>query len=401
MTISLGDLKDNSFLRTLPGTLSVDSISVFRLSSFNRWKSLVYSGLEDNEKFLHNSLEHWRNLLDSVLTYEQSVYVLQGPADILIYKWSSPTSEIKILPVWSSRLILQNDLQWIKYYPFLKEVSSSDTLNDYLLNTELLAKTYTADPSHSILLPSHNNHIGHFFGDDFPMYACFLRTSINSFSQKFAYPISYANSILDALSLCNLPANILNYNLSAKTHPNSFTILKSSKVFSFQASSNLLNSFLWRTYMNKNPFLVLQKTLTKKYFIARTGQYESRISNLTDILQLVDEFGLIPIDPSQYSLPKLINLLSDAQCILAESGTATLNACMFSPASCKVVSLNSERYLFRPSNTMVSGGLQYLCGYLDKITLFAGTVVTQHSIESSDQCFYNISELRALLKCLL
>ena len=42
-----------------------------------------------------------------------------------------------------------------------------------------------------------------------------------------------------------------------------------------------------------------------------------------------------------------------------------------------------------------------LCGYLDKITLFPGTVVSQHSIESSDVCFYNIRELRAVLKELL
>ena len=60
-----------------------------------------------NEHFLSVSLDHWRNLLDSVLTIEQYVYVIQGPADIIIHKWSSPSSEIKILPVWSSNLIFQ------------------------------------------------------------------------------------------------------------------------------------------------------------------------------------------------------------------------------------------------------------------------------------------------------
>ena len=58
--------------------------------------------------------------------------------------------------------------------------------------------------------------------------------------------------------------------------------------------------------------------------------------------------------------------------------------------------MNSERCLFKPSNAMVSGGLQYLCGYLDKITLFLAQL--SHSIESSDVCFYNIRELRAVLK---
>ena len=124
----------------------------------------------------------------------------------------------------------------------------------------------------------------------------------------------------------NLPDSIFNYDLSVKLHPNSFVILRSSAVLSFQATSNLLNSFLWRRYMNKEIFAASKEALVKKYFIARTGQYDSRISNLADLLELVGEFGLIPIDPSQYSLPQLINLLSDAQCILAESGTATLNA---------------------------------------------------------------------------
>ena len=46
MTIKLVDLKYSSFLEVLPESLSVDPIPVFRLSSFNRWKSLIYAGLE-------------------------------------------------------------------------------------------------------------------------------------------------------------------------------------------------------------------------------------------------------------------------------------------------------------------------------------------------------------------
>ena len=147
---------------------------------------------------------------------------------------------------------------------------------------------------------------------------------------KIRYPISYANSILDALSLVNLPGRIFNYDLSVKLHPNSFVLLRSSAVLSFQATSNLLNSFLLAQVYEQRNICGFKRGFGQEILYCSTGQYDSRISNLADLLELVGEFGLIPIDPSQYSLPQLINLLSDAQCILAESGTATLNACMFS-----------------------------------------------------------------------
>ena len=48
----------------------------------------------------------------------------------------------------------------------------------YSLNNQLLDNIYIADSSHCVLIPSHNNHIGHFFGDDLPMYVSFPRPVI-------------------------------------------------------------------------------------------------------------------------------------------------------------------------------------------------------------------------------
>ena len=384
--------------------LNIDVTDVGKLASFADWSSSLDIALRRNSSFLKNDLYAWHNLIFSYRQKPNLLLSILGPAKIIVFKWLS-SSEVKLLPIWDSLFILQNELSWLGSYPFISV--QSDVA--HLVKKKIVANIDVSNDL-NLILPSHNNHFGHFIGDELPAYlssllpSSLLRLQKNSFRNNIALapPKGISSSINSFLPNLRLQSSY--HDEITSLQGGSSLSVYSQNVFSSISSGPITNAFLWSRFYSRAHSSFNQYCSTSKpfyIFMVRSGDYDSRIANFDEISSLTSSMGFVQFDPGKCEIKFLLSYLSNARCIIVESGTTSLIACMFSPSSCSVISLNSERYLFNPSPSIALGGIQYLIGYLSKLHLFPGKVVRSHPIESSDICSFSPQSLLALLNKLI
>jgi hypothetical protein len=387
----LEDIRTNQY----NGHIALENID--RLHAYIFWRRKLEEGLAINSYSGLVSIEAL-DYFKSLINAPQHILLMKGKAEMLEYTW--PNKERKIMPVWYNSFIVQPDLAWLKYYPFIQPCDSG--YSKILLNKEQLRAIPLCSDTYNIML-SHNDHFGHFLADNFPLLAFLSCSPLKNFISDCSIPVlGHRKSILSLFNILDIAhqpgvsSGPDNYNKHHKMVHN-----EKGFVCEIMSSSVPASIFLWTQIKTKiipklaSCDISLNKTL--KIWLVRGSGYESRVHNFDEVSEFLQSEGFIMLDPCTVSISELVKLLYAASYIVAEAGSTTLNAALFANPSCNVISLCSERFIASPSSGMIYGGLPYLLSFADQVRVVIGKVVRTASIESSDLCNYSISDIYSKL----
>ena len=321
---------------------------------------------------------------------ESKIIQIQAKGVMINFYW--PNSELKAVTLMDNYLITDQSY-WLQFYPFI-DVKIEKNIMVATINQEFEKKTRAENLNRNeVTIISHNNHFGHFLFDDYP------RLLIDE--------LQFPSHIHRSMESLNLSKGI--EDLLVSTIPSiSSSSPKTEKDHSLKYSENVLQSFITNPFLNS--YIIERKferirQLTKgannthdKIYIARDGQYESRIANQEEIKVLLDNEGFIMIDPSKYTTIGLIEKLSKASIIVTESGTSCLVASLYSTKSTTVIALVPEELLSNPSEDMVISGLPYHFATPTKIRLVLGKSIDNHVIQTSKKCVYSAKKITVEIK---
>lgn len=373
---------------------SITKIDISELQSYQTWKRKLQLALFAN---IENGIISTSVAYEAIKTLKGDafLYSIGGLARVIYFMWGN--GEVKILPIWQSKFIIQPNLSWLLSYPFLKRIRNSNQHHmQFHVSDGLVDSPFSRDETLSVFLnASHNNHFGHFLLDNLPLLSYLdgpLGAEYAGRPMKGLY--SYRRGINELLSFSGI--TLLNNDIyefeNLQTNPCSVQYRECIDVVS---SSTFVNAYLWRSkYLRLERVPKLTQT-SRRIALLRSGDFATRIFNKVelDCCLLANEFEII--DPSLLQISDLVDKLMRADLIVCESGSCTLNACMFSANKTRIISLNPSRLLLCPDAAMVMGGLPYLLPFIDRIEFIHGNTCVASPIQSSDICIY---DLRALEK---
>ena len=135
----------------------------------------------------------------------------------------------------------------------------------------------------------------------------------------------------------------------------------------------------------------------KKVFLIRTGSFQSRVHNISEITGYLESLGFISLDPVEHSLENLIHILSNSDVVVSEAGSSLINAGLFTSEHTKIIGLMPRSLLLDPSDNMIAGGLPYFFPFIHRINFVLGQTIYSTSIQSSDIAYYSISDLSSII----
>lgn len=380
---------------------SIELIAISDLLSFRIWLETIKQHLiERCANGRLSALAAQKAFLD--LSKEQAIVAITGPAKALYYKWEN--REPKILLAWADKIIVQSDSFWLAKYPFLN-------CDYYRQGAELalcslrgvvkpIAKRNAFD-TQVFVNASHNNHFGHFSLDNLPLLQLLngpLVSSINKQVLTGLYP--YSTNINSFLDLCNI--SILPSDCKACCSLNAGILLTIDydmclEIFS---TSSFVNAFIWRKAIAERMKGIELCLGSPRVALLRQGQYSTRIHNRVEIDHWLEANGFIIVEPSELDHNQLFNLLYSAKVIISETGTCTLNACMFSSDVTRIISLAPSRLILSPDLPMIHGGLPYILPFIDRTIHVLGESRMISGIQSSDICYYPVESLEEAMHSL-
>ena len=210
-----------------------------------------------------------------------------------------------------SKYLCAENSYWLDHYPFISISGTSLLIKNYVTS-------HIENHGKAVLLPSHNNHFGHFVLDDLPL----LNYSFCYYPNQptIPFPYNWIKGIHRELSQyqnktssskCNIPSCQCSYKHS---------IVYKLKTINYTYSSNLaLNSFLSRSLLWNKPSNGSVQS-KKSCFLIRGSGHSSRVYNLSELIDYCKSNTITLIDPSKFSMNELSSLLQSFSIILAESG---------------------------------------------------------------------------------
>ena len=389
---------------------STPLIDLSRLSAYREYLHVLIASAQRllNNKLLSTSIYH--NIFSNLLCSKHSVYYRRGRADLLSYIW--PNNEPLLIPIWHDNdeyLITRSSSFWYSKYPFFTQIDHSSF---YLDNRNFVRQCPKTDCP-SILL-SDNNHFGHFCYDSLSITSlvsslpCFNNLSTVSIlpfdiKQSIRLSFQFLARLSKSTGLNSYPDFTLNEDfLSFKTHTSS--IIYFQDLVQFFQSNTFVSHFIWRNFWlpKINHFSSTSNSINdlaryKKVFLIRTGSFQSRVHNISEITGYLESLGFISLDPVEHSLEDLIHILSNSDVVVSEAGSSLINAGLFTSEHTKIIGLIPRSLLLDPSDNMIAGGLPYFLPFIDRINFVLGQTIYSTAIQSSDIAYYSISDLSTII----
>lgn len=371
---------------------SVIRIDIGGLRSYQAWKRKLQSALFANiEKGIISTSAAYEAI--KALKGNAFLYSIGGQARVIYFMWGN--GEVKILPIWQSKFIIKPDLYWLPSYPFLKQIRNGNQHGiQFHVSDSLMGSPISCYDNLSVFLnASHNNHFGHFLMDNLPLLS-YLDGPLGA--EYAGKPIkglySYRRGINELLSFAGV--TMLDHDIceleNCQIRPCS---VEYRECVDLVSSSTFVNAYLWRRkYLRLEKVTILTQT-SRRIALLRSGDFATRIFNKVELDCCLLTNGFEIIDPSLLQISDLIEMLIHADLIVCESGSCTLNACMFSADKARIISLNPSRLLLCPDAAMVHGGLPYLFPFIDRIEFIHGNTRVASAIQSSDICVYDLLDL--------
>jgi hypothetical protein len=367
--------------------------SLHELRAYAIWKKSIINGLLENRYCSLMSGKAYSYFI-RMLNQEQSLACLEGKGKVFEYIFKN--GERKLISLWDDQFIVQPDTYWLRHYPFIRQYRTNS--HEALLDEQQI-RYFPLAPNATNLFLSHNDHFGHFIADNFPAIALL---SICPISHRFSsgkcipLPAGYKGSINSSFALLKTTP-LGDISMPEGHSPASINGFETeSSLLEIIPSSLAASVFIWSQIKDRILGLANPKddnAYPEKVFLARGGIFKSRIHNYEYVSKSLESNGFEVIDPCELSLVELIQLLSRASYIVAESGSTTINAALFSRNSTRIVTLCSERLLTNPSEGMIRSGLPYILCFADRIRVVTGTLAKAMPIESSDICEFCVHDI--------
>ena len=245
------------------------SIPLYKLSLFRNYKSRVIANIRTSLDRLSIKSDSQDQILKYIEKPSCSIDFECGEATIYSYILSN--GEHKIFAHFSDSNFTTLDPYWLPYYPFIK----SDANSTFSINQSLFS--FSGKLSSFTQLVSHNNHFGHFIGDDLLFYSS--RLSPLLLGRAFS-----------ALDLRPMASHRLSIPFSQAQPLQSFDLTKSSCYFcpnflSYTLANPIALFFIKSVPSTQTAYL----SQDNKYIILREGNFKSRISNKSEILSHATE----------------------------------------------------------------------------------------------------------------
>ena len=332
---------------------------------------------------------------------------ISGPANVYFFHWQS--GEPKIICTREDKIITE-DQHWFPLYPFIVPTSQMDSTSGACCHLsvdfqdELYSRIQIPEPDNlevSYIFPSHNNHFGHFLLDDFPGLWFFLSQQIGCIKDASLLPYAWRHGIIDLISstsslYCKIPAYADSIISSSASQ-----VFKVNRLVSTYIPNPSLKSFLLNLAVSSIQSNLFQENHEEanRYLLIRAGEYSTRIANFQAVLSLlVDTYRFQVIDPSGLCAQRLVYVLSGAELVVAEAGSTTVVASIFSPSKCQIISLLPARMLMSPTKNMLLSGLPYHLIRPERTRIVLGDTVKEAPIQSSDIVNYSISVLKETIE---
>jgi hypothetical protein len=372
-------------------------INLNDLSSFKVWLKRLATAIENSQL-----QDEWHDVALEYFKYKLNapphIYKLEGAASTLAFKWQN--NEPLIIPLWNNKIIRETDY-WLSYYPFLQRCNGNMSAWSIRDGWQIIRSTCDNEAS---CIVSHNGHFGHFIYDNLP-FLQLLAISMNNYLGPIkGIPETLSNDI-------KLLANFaLNSRLAKVSHSHiDCNYGTGSKIIEICNHNNFCDIFSNNIFVNAYLLKSLHAKLLNIYkdcdncvpgssspsllFFYRNGDYKSRIYNFTEIKKSLGDLGFYLCDPSQLNPIDLCKLTQDADIIVAETGTTSLVANIFSPDKTKVISLVPERLASQPTRSMLESGIPYIIAFYPKASIFKGHSIQHLSIQTSDTVIYSAEKL--------
>lgn len=388
------------FIHLASPTCTTQIVSHTQFNSYQAWAEKSASAFEELV-ILHNISTRFLSQFYTQLFKPPPILIITGKAELFTYIW--PNGEPKTIICWNKTIISRSS-HWLRSYPFL---SLDTTLSRQRLNVYRVQKNYNSqiaslpvedEKTFSVLL-SHNNHYGHFLLDDLPLLG--LASYLHPQHTLLAIDHNIKTSILDTLHTLTLDKvraqAVCDKYSDSQSEAVPFTanlnILHSNKHIEIVCSSPYLRAYVFQLLFS--PYLSNQPSTRrpKKVFLSRKGIYGSRISNYEEVEAFLLRNKFLVIDPSQYPLVDLLQMIYGSEIIVTECGSTCLNALLFSSNATRVIALVPRRLVQEPTQTMLLGGLPYLFCYPHKLSLVTGDTIKTHDIQSSDIVHYSLCDI--------
>ena len=128
-------------------------------SSFRQFRSQICTNIQTNLTRCHASPNITERLIARLFSDPPVVSFLAGEGRL--YQYVYPGGEKKIFGIWNDPYHSTLDEWWFKYYSFMHH-----EFGKYTVSNSCFTRGGVLTGSHSFL--SHNEHFGHFVGDDLP-----------------------------------------------------------------------------------------------------------------------------------------------------------------------------------------------------------------------------------------
>jgi hypothetical protein len=314
-----------------------------------------------------------------------------GMGTQLTYHW--PHSEFKSI-IFNDGLLVTQDRYWLPFYPFVAFNESELGGNlSVRINPSFKDSAKISDISPSPLYcVSHNNHFGHFVFDDLPR--LYLDLVLFKTHIEEAYIASeLSTGIHDLLGLITIKKK---WHFEGTTSQNS--LVSSSRCLASYITNKVVNIYILRRILSQKQAGLKISSRSVKIFLRRGNlNYNSRIANIKQIKEYLEENGVIVLDPSEIKPLDMIKKMSEATLVFAESGTTSLIASMFTQSKCRVVTFVPDILLYETSHAMLLSGLPYHLFDPRKQDFIIGTPIVKHNIQSSSICSYRVSDCAKFL----
>lgn len=366
------------------------TFSLDGLRSYHEWKTnLLKSFIEKSNYYsFHPEII---SIFHRLLSKNGDIITIRGEGSLYLYNWTN--GEPLFLLLYNDLYYVSDEAYWLSAYPFLRKKLGHLGNQITEINTSIFSDWREADRDipDSIAIITQNDHIGHFLYDELPL----LRIGLIAKGDKSRLLTSNksVHEALQALSgnygpYFSYPKQG-NYRLRGQKFIRSYANSFFSKAYLSSISNLKLDLEL---HIDKSRDTSGQ--IINRVFLTRGKRYKTRIANMDDIQQCLSNLGFRTIETDMMTFKELKLLLGTASVIVAECGTTTLIACLFSSHSSKVITLVPQEILAEPSAPMLVGGLPYMLAFITKLDFVCGqSVIKNHLVQTSNIVMYDVQRL--------
>lgn len=319
-------------------------------------------------------------------------------ARLLVWKWNKETnSDFVCIPVLNDSFA-QIDRYWALYYNFGSIEQSSGR---FQLKFDLDSVPTLRVEGELTLLGGHDTY-GHWLADKLALAVFCVQQQSTPTTPFLTFNLRAWQ--LDILTSLYPEIPIRNFDLSTLSSGPLVLSVDSLKIIDYIdiATRYKILRDKFAGLCKPNNHRVVSGAQKKLVYLRRgpSGTNKAkRVLNSEQIINLVERFGGIAIDPSEMTFRQKLDFFSEDQLIVNEPGSGEFNFHLFSSENAKLIQLANRTMIDDPNHQCIFASWLYLLPRLARIRLLAGDTRANYHYSNgyTDPSTYSLDELCRLL----